>query len=158
MEAIHAKEADMISTKRYFVNVDNGTIVPWTSEIESNYKFKEITVKVAMAVERGDVSVEDVIEQITKQIKPATLEQMLDAKIKMNVREGALNLEAQIKEDNTQNDTGVAVPYDVDIPADVPPKSEKPRKTARKSTEIPADEKVAAALGDTAGEPGGVNV
>lgn len=148
----------MISTKRYFVNVDNGTIVPWTSEIESNYKFKEITVKVAMAVERGDVSVKDVIEQITKQIKPATLEQMLDAKIKMNVREGALNLEAQIKEDNTQNDTGIAVPYDVDIPADVPPKSEKTRKTARKSTEIPADEKVADALGDTAGEPGGVNV
>lgn len=146
----------MISTKRYFVNVDNGTIVPWTSEIESNYKFKEITVKVAMAVERGDISVKDVIAQITKQIKPATLEQMLDAKIKMNVREGVLNLEAQVREDNTQRDAGDATPYDVDIPAG----GEKPRKAAKKSAANPAGEaeKAADALGDTAGPYGGVNV
>lgn len=146
----------MISTKRYFVNVDNGTIVPWTSEIESNYKFKEITVKVAMAVERGDISVKDVIAQVTKQIKPATLDQMLDAKIKMNVREGVLNLEAQVREDNTQKDVGVAAPYAVDIPAG----GEKSRKTMKKNAANPADEaeKVADALGDTVGPAGGVNV
>ena len=106
----------MISTQRYFIHIENGSIVPWTSEIEDNYKFKEISLKIAMAVERGKISAQEVINQITRQIKPATLEQMLDAKLKMNVREGQLNLEAQVKEDNTQKDTGEAKPYEVQIP------------------------------------------
>ena len=106
----------MISTQRYFIHIENGSIVPWTSEIEDNYKFKEISLKIAMAVEHGKISAQEVIDQITRQIKPATLEQMLDAKLKMNVREGHLNLEAQVKEDNTQKDTGDAKPYDVQIP------------------------------------------
>lgn len=137
----------MISTKRYFVNVDNGMIVPWTSEIESNYKFKEITLKVAMAVERGEISAKDVIDQITKQIRPSTLEQMLDAKMKMNVREGALNLEAQVKEDNTQQDGGTAAPYEVDVPSAA---GAKTQKASKKDSDERAD-KVASVLGDRAG-------
>ena len=108
----------MISTQRYFIHIENGSIVPWTSEIEDNYKFKEISLKIALAVEHGKISAQDVIDQITRQIKPATLEQMLEAKLKMNVREGALNLEEQVKEDNTQKDTGDAAPYEVNLPGE----------------------------------------
>ena len=32
----------MITTERYFIHVDNKSVVPWTSEIAENYKFKEI--------------------------------------------------------------------------------------------------------------------
>lgn len=108
----------MITTQRYFIHVDNKSVVPWTSEVEGNYKFKEITVKVAMAIENGKISADEVVEQVMKQIKPATLEQMLDAKLRMNVREGELNLESQIREDNTQHDTGEAKPFEVNIPDD----------------------------------------
>lgn len=106
----------MISTQRYFIHIDNGSVVPWTSEIEGNYKFKEITAKVAMAIERGVISSDEVISQITKKIKPGTLDEMLEAKLKMNVREGELNLEKQVSEDNTQKDVGKAAPYDVTVP------------------------------------------
>lgn len=106
----------MISTQRYFIHIDNGSVVPWTSEIDGNYKFKEITAKVAMAIERGAISPEEVISQITKKIKPGTLDEMLEAKLKMNVREGELNLEKQVTEDNTQKDVGEAAPYDVTLP------------------------------------------
>ena len=108
----------MITTQRYFIHVDNKSVVPWTSEVEGNYKFKEITLKVAMAIERGAISADEVVEQITRQVKPGTLEQMLEAKLKMNVREGNLNLESQIKEDNSQKDTGTAAPYEVTIPGE----------------------------------------
>ena len=106
----------MISTQRYFIHIDNGSVVPWTSEIEGNYKFKEITAKVAMAIERGVISSEEVIGQITKKIKPGTLDEMLEAKLRMNVRECELNLEKQVSEDNTQKDVGEASPYDVKLP------------------------------------------
>ena len=106
----------MISTQRYFIHIDNGSVVPWTSEIEGNYKFKEITAKVAMAIERGVISSDEVIGQITKKIKPGTLDEMLEAKLRMNVREGELNLEKQVAEDNTQKDVGEASPYDVKLP------------------------------------------
>lgn len=108
----------MITTQRYFIHIDNKSVVPWTSEIEDNYKFKEITLKVAMAIERGAISADEVVDQITRQVKPGTLEQMLEAKLKMNVREGNLNLESQIKEDNSQKDMGTAAPYDVTIPGE----------------------------------------
>ena len=116
----------MISTQRYFIHIDNGSVVPWTSEIEGNYKFKEITAKVAMAIERGVISSDEVISQITKKIKPGTLDEMLEAKLKMNVREGELNLEKQVTDDNTQKDVGDAAPYDVKLPQkDVGGKSER---------------------------------
>lgn len=172
----------MITTQRYFIHIDNKSVVPWTSEIEDNYKFKEITLKVAMAIERGAISADEVVEQITRQVKPGTLEQMLEAKLKMNVREGNLNLESQIKEDNSQKDTGTAAPYEVTIPGEgaqqaapadgggteeQPPPEKKSGKGKGKSKEQPppekkddeaeadaAAEKVASALG----ENGGVNV
>ena len=28
----------MITTQRYFIHIDNKSVVPWTSEIEDNYK------------------------------------------------------------------------------------------------------------------------
>ena len=108
----------MISTQRYFIHIDNKSVIPWTSEVEGNYKFKEITAKIAMAIEHGKITADEVVRQITSQIKPGTLEQMLDAKLKMNVREGALNLEEQVKEDNTQRDTGEVAPYEVKIPGE----------------------------------------
>lgn len=172
----------MISTQRYFIHIDNKSVIPWTSEVEGNYKFKEITAKIAMAIEHGKISADEVVKQITSQIKPGTLEQMLDAKLKMNVREGALNLEEQVKDDNTQRDTGEAAPYDVKIPGDgsgkksaaggksgnkpeKPDKSNKPDKSETDGAvngESEADaaakaaaEKAAAALGE---EVGGVNV
>ena len=106
----------MISTQRYFIHIDNGSVVPWTSEIEGNYKFKEITAKVAMAIERGVISSDEVISQITKEMKRGRLDEMLEAKLKMNVRESELNLEKQVTEDNTQKDVGEAAPYDVKLP------------------------------------------
>lgn len=172
----------MISTQRYFIHIDNKSVIPWTSEVEGNYKFKEITAKIAMAIEHGKISADEVVRQITNKIKPGTLEQMLDAKLKMNVREGALNLEEQVKEDNTQRDTGEAAPYEVEIPGDgsgkksaaggksgkkpdKPDKANKPDKAERDDAvngESEADaaaksaaEKAAAALGE---EVGGVNV
>ncbi len=162
----------MISTQRYFIHIDNKSVIPWTSEVEDNYKFKEITAKIAMAIENGKISADEVVEQITKQIKPGTLEQMLDAKLKMNVREGALNLEEQVKEDNTQRDTGEAAPYKVTIPGEGSGmksaaggksgnKSDKPKKSETggggngESAADAAAEKAAAALGE---EVGGVNV
>ena len=172
----------MISTQRYFIHIDNKSVIPWTSEVENNYKFKEITAKIAMAIENGKISADEVVRQITSQIKPGTLEQMLDAKLKMNVREGALNLEEQVKEDNTQRDTGEAAPYEVKIPGegsgkksavggksgnkpDKPDNANKPDKSETDDAvngESEADaaakaaaEKAAAALGE---EVGGVNV
>lgn len=167
----------MISTQRYFIHIDNKSVIPWTNEVEGNYKFKEITAKIAMAIEHGKISADEVVKQITSQIKPGTLEQMLDAKLKMNVREGALNLEEQVKDDNTQRDTGEAAPYDVKIPGDGSGKKSaaggksgnKPDKqetddavngkseadaAAKAAAEKAAAEKAAAALG----EKGGVNV
>lgn len=149
----------MISTQRYFIHIDNKSIVPWTSEIEGNYKFKEITLRIALAVERGRISADEVVAQIVRQMqaKPATLEQMLDAKLKMNVREGELNLEAQVKADNSQKDTGEAKPYAVDIhgeggkmPVEPVEKPGKLQKAAKKNNEAPSDaaEKGATALVD----------
>jgi len=166
----------MISTQRYFIHIDNKSVIPWTSEVEDNYKFKEITAKIAMAIENGKISADEVVEQITKQIKPGTLEQMLDAKLKMNVREGALNLEEQVKEDNTQRDTGEPAPFNITIPGEGGgkksaagskggKKSDKPDKPETDNAvngESEADaaakaaaEKAAAALGENVG---GVNV
>ena len=178
----------MITTQRYFIHIDNKSVVPWTSEIEDNYKFKEITLKVAMAIERGAISADEVVEQITRQVKPGTLEQMLEAKLKMNVREGNLNLESQIKEDNSQKDTGTAAPYEVTIPGEgaqqaapadgggaegqpAPEKKDAPEKKSGKgkgkSKEQPAPEKkddeaeadaAAEKVASALGENGGVNV
>ena len=158
----------MISTQRYFIHIDNKSVIPWTSEVEDNYKFKEITAKIAMAIEHGKISADEVVRQITSQIKPGTLEQMLDAKLKMNVREGALNLEEQVKEDNTQKDTGEAAPYEVKIPGEgggkksaaggkSGKKSDKPEADNAVNGESEADAaaKAAAALGE---DVGGVNV
>ncbi|MGN0845629.1 MAG: hypothetical protein ACI4QT_10485 [Kiritimatiellia bacterium] len=164
----------MINTQRYFIHIDNGSIVPWTSEIEENYKFKEISAKVAIAVARGKISTKDVIRQITRQIAPGTLEEMLSAKLKMNVREGKLNLESQIKEDNTQKDSGRAKPFSISGFHDddwqsektsyAPSKPEKLRKSANKNDEKLADapiddaKRVASALGDGDVQSIGVNV
>lgn len=123
----------MISTQRYFIHIDNGSVVPWTSEIGDNYKFKEITAKVAMAIERGVISSDEVIQQITKKIKPGTLDEMLEAKLKMNVREGELNLEKQVAEDNTQKDIGEAAPYDVAIPGAAAPADAGAKKSGRRA-------------------------
>lgn len=154
----------MISTQRYFIHIDNGSVVPWTSEIEDNYKFKEITSKVAMAIERGVILSDEVISQITKKIKSGTLDEMLEAKLKMNVREGELNLEKQVTEDNTQKDVGKAAPYDVTVPggaagakksgrsAAKPKESEREKKGEAEDDGDASAEKVASALG------GGVNV
>ena len=145
----------MITTQRYFIHIDNKSVVPWTSEIEGNYKFKEITAKVAMAIERGVISATEVVEQITKQVKPGTLEQMLEAKLKMNVREGDLNLESQVKEDNSQKDTGTAAPYNVDLPeegATEAPPEQPPTEEPNDDEGDAAADKVASAL------DGGVNV
>lgn len=162
----------MISTQRYFIHIDNKSVIPWTSEVEDNYKFKEITAKIAMAIEHGKISADEVVRQITSQIKPGTLEQMLDAKLKMNVREGALNLEEQVKEDNTQRDTGEAAPYEVKIPGEgggkksaaggksgnKPDKPDKSETDGAVNGESEADaaakaaaEKAAAALGEDVG-------
>lgn len=122
----------MITTQRYFIHIDNKSVVPWTSEIEDNYKFKEITAKVAMAIERGVISADEVVDQITKQIKPGTLEQMLEAKLKMNVRESNLNLESQIKEDNSQKDTSKPVPYDVAISGSAVPVDAGAKKSGKR--------------------------
>ena len=167
----------MISTQRYFIHIDNKSVIPWTSEVEGNYKFKEITAKIAMAIEHGKISADEVVAQITRQIKPSTLEQMLDAKLKMNVREGALNLEEQVKADNTQQDTGEAAPFKITIPGEgggkvagagrkSGSKSEKPDKSETDGADAgeheddaaarAAAEKAAAALGEDA--TGGVNV
>lgn len=178
----------MITTQRYFIHIDNKSVVPWTSEIEDNYKFKEITLKVAMAIERGAISADEVVEQITRQVKPGTLEQMLEAKLKMNVREGNLNLESQIKEDNSQKDTGTAAPYEVTIPGEgaqqaapadgggaeeQPAPEKKSGKGKGKSKEQPSPEKkdahekkddeaeadaAAEKVASALGENGGVNV
>lgn len=127
----------MIGTQRYFIHIDNGSVVPWTSEIEGNYKFKEITAKVAMAIERGVISSDEVISQITKKIKPGTLDEMLEAKLKMNVREGELNLEKQVTEDNTQKDVGEAAPYDVTLPKrEVGGKSERLTKAGAGHSDV----------------------
>ena len=153
----------MIDTQRYFIHIDNKSVVPWTSEIEENYKFKEITAKVAMAIERGVISADVVVEQITAKVKTGTLEQMLEAKLKMNVRESNLNLESQIREDNSQKDSGTPAPYDVAIPGGVMPaeagakksgkRAAKPKDSeAEKEGDAEESEKVAAAL------DGGVNV
>lgn len=158
----------MITTQRYFIHIDNKSVVPWTSEIEDNYKFKEITAKVAMAIERGVISADEVVEQITKKIKPGSLEQMLEAKLKMNVRESNLNLESQVKEDNSQKDTSTPAPYDVAIPGGTTaadagakksgkraakPKDSEPEKKGETEDDGDASAgKVAAAL------DGGVNV
>ena len=162
----------MISTQRYFIHIDNKSIVPWTSEIEVNYKFKEITLKVALAIERGKISADDVIAQIMQQVQssPITLDQLLDAKTRMNVREGELNLESQVKADNSQKDIGEAKPYEIDFgdggkkSSDKSDKSRKPPKPTKEgieeSTDHKADEikKVEDALGDAQIKPNGVNV
>lgn len=159
----------MISTQRYFIHIDNKSVVPWTSEIEGNYKFKEITQRVAFAIERGRISAGEVVEQIMRQVQaaPATLEQMLEAKLRMNVREGKLNLESQVKADNSQRDVGEARPFSVEVPgggekraADAQKQSERTRKPPKKEAGEPVAEveKVASALCGSAGQPVGVNV
>lgn len=158
----------MISTQRYFIHIDNRSVVPWTSEIEENYKFKEITPKVAMAIERGVISADEVVNQITAKVKTGTLEQMLEAKLKMNVRESNLNLESQIKDDNSQKDTGKPAPYDVELPAVAAqgePGAKKPARRAAKPKESePENKGVADSDGNASAEKvasaldGGVNV
>ncbi len=123
----------MITTQRYFIHIDNKSVVPWTSEIEENYKFKEITAKVAMAIERGVISADEVVGQITAKVKSGTLDQMLEAKLKMNVRESDLNLESQIKEDNSQKDTGTPTPYDVTIPGGATPADAGAKKSGKRA-------------------------
>lgn len=158
----------MITTQRYFIHIDNKSVVPWTSEIEDNYKFKEITAKVAMAIERGVISADEVVEQITKKIKPGTLEQMLEAKLKMNVRESNLNLESQVKEDNSQKDTSTPAPYDVAIPGEATPaeagakksgkRVAKPKDTESEKKGEAGDDDIASAGKVAAALDGGVNV
>lgn len=144
----------MINSSRWFINLEDGRTVQWTSEIESNYKFKEVSFKVVKAIDDGKISWRDVVEQINKQLPTLDVDTLIAQKIKMNVRETKLNLEDQAQADNTQKDTGKSNPYEVTIPEAEAPKAEAPKATTTKKggakakeTEAPAvDPKVAAAV------------
>lgn len=119
----------MIRTSRYFINVDDGSVVAWTSEIEQNYKFKEITVKIAMAIEHGKISWEEVVRQIVTQINPKSLDEMIDDKTKLNVRGADLKLVEQALQDGTQQ-SGEGTPFDIDVPENA---TEEEKKSARET-------------------------
>lgn len=119
----------MIKTSRYFINVDDGSVVAWTSEIEQNFKFKEITVKVAMAIENGKILWDEVVRQIVAQITPQSLDEMIDDKTKQNVRCADLKLVEQALQDGTQQ-SGEGTPFDIDVPENA---TEEEKKSARET-------------------------
>lgn len=162
----------MISSMRFFIHMDNHSIVQWTPEIEGNYKFKEITFKVAKAIEDGKISAKEVVAQISNRLSPESIDEMLEKKQKMNVRSADLKMEEQAKADNMQ-DGGEAKPFDIDLsgtgvsddPADMDEtkvaarKAAAEKRTAAKAAKE-AEAKAAAALEAPREETnvGGVNV
>lgn len=107
----------MINTNRCFIHLKNGSIVMWTSEIEENYLYKEISMKVAQAVENGVISWEEVVRQINAQLPQDDIDAAIEKKMKMNVRATDLNLEKQVQDDNVQHG-GDANPFTIQLPGD----------------------------------------
>lgn len=107
----------MINTNRCFIHLKNGSIVMWTSEIEDNYLYKEISMKVAQAVENGVISWEEVVRQINAQLPQDDIDAAIEKKMKMNVRATDLNLEKQVQDDNVQHG-GNANPFTIQLPGD----------------------------------------
>jgi hypothetical protein len=114
---------------RYAINMDDGRIVPMTSETLNNYIYQEIDAEVAVMVDKGELDAEYVIGEIQKKLPKETLRQQLAKVAKQNVRQADFGLKEAAR---ASVDMGESKVVKIDLPKK--PVEEKP-------AEKPAEEK-----------------
>lgn len=116
---------------RYAINMDDGRIVPMTSETLNNYIYQEIDAEVAVMVDKGELDAKYVIGEIQKKLPKETLRQQLAKVAKQNVRQADFGLKEAAR---ASVDMGESKVVKIDLPKK--PVEEKP-------AEKPAEEKPA---------------
>lgn len=116
---------------RYAINMDDGRIVPMTSETLNNYIYKEIDAEVAVMVDKGELDAMYVVGEIQKKLPKETLRQQLAKVAKQNVRQADFGLKEAAR---ASVDMGESKVVKIDLPKK--PVEEKP-------AEKPAEEKPA---------------
>jgi hypothetical protein len=114
---------------RYAINMDDGRIVPMTSETLNNYIYQEIDAEVAVMVDKGELDAKYVIGEIQKKLPKETLRQQLAKVAKQNVRQADFGLKEAAR---ASVDMGESKVVKIDLPKK--PVEEKP-------AEKPAEEK-----------------
>jgi hypothetical protein len=114
---------------RYAINMDDGRIVPMTSETLNNYIYQEIDAEVAVMVDKGELDAKYVIGEIQKKLPKETLRQQLAKVAKQNVRQADFGLKEAAR---ASVDMGESKVVKIDLPKK--PVEEKP-------SEKPAEEK-----------------
>lgn len=116
---------------RYAINMDDGRIVPMTSETLNNYIYQEIDAEVAVMVDKGELDAKYVIGEIQKKLPKEILRQQLAKVAKQNVRQADFGLKEAAR---ASVDMGESKVVKIDLPKK--PVEEKP-------AEKPAEEKPA---------------
>jgi hypothetical protein len=106
---------------RYAINMDDGRIVPMTSETLNNYIYQEIDAEVAVMVDKGELDAKYVIGEIQKKLPKETLRQQLAKVAKQNVRQADFGLKEAAR---ASVDMGESKVVKIDLPKK--PVEEKP--------------------------------
>jgi hypothetical protein len=114
---------------RYAINMDDGRIVPMTSETLNNYIYQEIDAEVAVMVDKGELDAKYVIGEIQKKLPKETLRQQLAKVAKQNVRQADFGLKEAAR---ASVDMGESKIVKIDLPK---------RPVEEKPSEKPAEEK-----------------
>lgn len=117
---------------RYAINMDDGRIVPMTSETLNNYIYQEIDAEVAVMVDKGELDAKYVIGEIQKKLPKETLRQQLAKVAKQNVRQADFGLKEAAR---ASVDMGESKVVKIDLPKK--PAEEKPaEKDAPKKQKV----------------------
>lgn len=117
---------------RYAINMDDGRIVPMTSETLNNYIYQEIDAEVAVMVDKGELDAKYVIGEIQKKLPKETLRQQLAKVAKQNVRQADFGLKEAAR---ASVDMGESKVVKIDLPKK--PVEEKPaEKDAPKKQKV----------------------
>ena len=126
---------------RYAINMEDGRVVPMTSETLKNYVYQEIEPEVAVMLDRGEIDSKDVIEQITAQLPKETMREKLKKVAQQNVRQQDFGLKEAAR---AAVDMGESKVVKIDLPKEKGAKAaakekEKGAKAAAKEAEPQAE-------------------
>lgn len=122
---------------RYAINMDDGRIVPMTSETLNNYIYQEIDAEVAVMVDKGELDAKYVIGEIQKKLPKETLRQQLAKVARQNVRQADFGLKEAAR---ASVDMGESKVVKIDLPKK--PVEEKPAEEKPAEKDAPKKQKV----------------
>lgn len=105
--------------------MNDGRIVPMTSETLNNYVYQEISEKIALMVDRGELDAQYVINEVQKKLPQDSLNDLLTKLAKQNVRRTDFGLKEAAR---AAVDMGESREIEIDLPKDLAKKAEDPEK------------------------------